>query len=71
MSDGVQCDKCGFLFKGHSNHYGKICTRCSNYIEPIKNAEKIYDDKNIEAQESVRAYLKQYLQENNSANQRE
>ena len=68
MSNGVQCDKCSFFFEGHSNHYGKVCTRCGNYIHASNPIEKVYDDKNKKVQENIRNYLKQYLKDKENAN---
>lgn len=69
MSKGVQCDRCGHLFKEHSNTFGKVCTRCGYYIEPLNNPiEKDYDDKLLDVQQTIRSYLKQHLKENNNAN---
>lgn len=70
MSNGVQCDNCGFIFEGHSNNFGKICTRCGNYIKSINPIEKIYQDKYKQAQETIISYLKQNLREK-YANKRE
>jgi len=67
MSNGVQCDKCGFLFEGHSNVFGKVCTRCGNYINPISNPiENNYDEQHDKAQSKIRQYLKKYLEEKNA-----
>jgi predicted nucleic acid-binding Zn-ribbon protein len=30
----VQCTKCGYIFIGHENCCGKICTRCGEYLPP-------------------------------------
>jgi hypothetical protein len=70
MSNGVACDKCGFFFKGHSNVFGKVCTRCGHFIAPLgKPIEDSYDDKHIAAQNAVRAYLTQYMKEKHNADQ--
>lgn len=67
MSNGVQCDKCGFLFEGHSNVFGKVCTRCGNYISPMNNPiEDNYDEQKSEAQNKIRQYLKKYWEEKNA-----
>ena len=70
MSSGVSCDKCGFFFKGHSNNFGKVCTRCGHFIKPLcKPIEESYDDKYVEAQHAIRAYLKQHMKEKDNADQ--
>ena len=28
----VMCEKCGYVFMGHENWYGKVCTRCNTFI---------------------------------------
>lgn len=69
MSKGIQCDECGFLFRDHSNHFGKICTRCGNYIKPDHSVVEKNEEKYKQAQDSLRAYLKQFMEDKRNANQ--
>lgn len=71
MSNSIQCDKCGFVFKGHSNSFGKICTKCDNYIEPLNPIKEICENRYKHAQETIKDYLKQSLGEIKNANKRE
>ena len=69
MTDGVRCDCCGHLFENHTNMYGKICTRCGHFIEPMLEnpIKKEHEDKLLEAQLTIKSYLKKYLKENDNA----
>lgn len=30
----IMCPGCGFVYKGHTNVYGKVCRNCGLFIEP-------------------------------------
>tara|TARA_Y100000034_G_C6586998_1_gene254848 strand:- start:318 stop:506 length:189 start_codon:yes stop_codon:yes gene_type:complete len=31
----VGCPHCGYVHRNHTNVYGKICSRCGAFIEPL------------------------------------
>lgn len=62
----IFCPKCNHEFKGHTNFYGKICTRCGFEIEPDTEVSVIKENRSKlkqvlkQARESVRRKFRRY-----------
>lgn len=39
------CTKCGHVFEGHTNLFGKICTRCDHYMPPAQDLPIVTENK--------------------------
>lgn len=43
------CPNCGFVFKGHTNLFGKVCTRCDYYMPPKQELPIVQQNKHKRA----------------------
>lgn len=39
------CPNCKFVFIGHTNLFGKMCTRCDTYIPPVDELSIIKENR--------------------------
>jgi hypothetical protein len=55
----VSCPGCGYTFLGQMNLFGKICTRCYEYIPPLRELPIV--EQNKFKRDMLIAELREYL----------
>lgn len=57
--NNVRCPQCGHIYKGHTNHFGKVCIHCDACIPPFGELPIVRENKHklLLAQHKLREHL--------------